>query len=117
MTHSDRFIGIAILLTSTVSEAVGQFAFKRASSRGPVTAAGPQLGPFGAIRANFRWIVFGWLSFVLDGFLWSAAHPIGSIVFVVVAILSKLFLKEQISPRRWIGIGLVLSGAAVVAFN
>ncbi len=126
MNASDRLIGIVILLLSTVSEAVGQLAFKRAADRGPVTASGPRLSTLGAIYANFRWIAFGLFTFVLDGLLWSAAlyyldvtvaHPIGSVVFVIVAVFSRLFLKEHVSPRRWLGIGLVLGGAAIVAFN
>jgi undecaprenyl phosphate-alpha-L-ara4N flippase subunit ArnE len=129
MSSSDRLIGVGVILISTCSEAVGQLAFKRAANHQPsqtAAATGEPLGPFAAAWANLRWIVFGWFSFVLDGLLWSAAlyylditvaHPIGSIVFVVVAIFSKIFLHEQVSRRRWIGIGLILFGAAVVAVN
>jgi drug/metabolite transporter (DMT)-like permease len=122
----DRLIGVLILFASVVSEALGQFAFKRGASRGPVTASGPAIGPFAAIWKNFRWIVLGFGGFIIDGLLWSAtlfylditvAHPLGSIVFVVVALFSRCFLKEHISPRRWIGIGCILTGAAIVAFN
>ena len=125
-TSSDRLIGVTILLCSVISEALGQFAFKRGADRGSVIAGGSMVGPFAAIWRNFRWIVLGFGGFILDGLLWSAtlfylditvAHPLGSIVFVVVALFSKFFLKEHISPRRWLGIGCILTGAAVVAFN
>jgi drug/metabolite transporter (DMT)-like permease len=126
MTPSDRLIGVAVILASTASEAVGQLAFKRAANHQPGHAGTVPLGPFAAAWANRRWIFFGWFSFILDGLLWSTAlyylditvaHPIGSIVFVVVAIFSKLFLREHISPRRWTGIALILCGAAIVAMN
>ena len=115
-----------ILFASVISEALGQFAFKRGASRGPVTGDGPSIGPFAAIWKNFRWILLGFAGFIVDGLLWSAtlfylditvAHPLGSIVFVVVALFSLFFLREHLSPRRWIGIGCILIGATVVAFN
>jgi drug/metabolite transporter (DMT)-like permease len=124
MTSTDRLIGITIIVASTCSEAVGQLAFKRAANRQPANSA--PLGPFAAAWANLPWVMFGLSSFVIDGLLWSAAlyylditvaHPIGSIVFVVVAIFSKLFLREKISPRRWAGICFILIGGAIVAMN
>jgi len=126
MTSSDRLIGVVAILLSTCSEALGQLAFKRAANRQPAGATGVPLGPFASAWGNLRWIFFGWFSFILDGLLWSTAlyyldvtvaHPIGSIVFVVVAIFSKLVLHEHVSPRRWIGICFILGGAAVVAMN
>ena len=54
---SDRLIGVLILFASVISEALGQFAFKRGASRGPVTGDGPSIGPFAAIWKNFRWIL------------------------------------------------------------
>ena len=123
MTGSDRLIGVGILLASVVSEALGQFAFKRGANRGPVTADGPALSPFAAIWKNSRWILLGFGGFMIDGLLWSAtlfylditvAHPLGSVVFVVVALFSRFFLGEKLPPRRWIGIGCILIGAALV---
>ena len=46
-----------------------------------------------------------------------SAHPIGGLTFVVVAVASRFVLGEKISPRRWAGIGLILAGSALVAFN
>jgi drug/metabolite transporter (DMT)-like permease len=130
MTGADRIIGVVFVLVSSASEAVGQLAFKRAASQRPagqvnMSIVAP-LGPFTSALHNLRWVLLGWISFVIDGLLWSAAlyymdvsvaHPIGSIVFVVVAIFSKLFLHEHVSPRRWIGICFILAGAAIVVVN
>jgi drug/metabolite transporter (DMT)-like permease len=120
---SDRLIGVAVIVLSTCCEAVGQLAFKRSTA---ATAAAPARGPFASALANFHWILFGWFSFILDGLLWSAAlyylditvaHPIGSVVFVVVAVFSKVYLHEKVSARRWVGISCILGGAAIVAVN
>ncbi len=124
MTSSDRLIGVGIILLSACCEAAGQFAFKRAATKQPAT--GSTLGVFATAWSNFRIILIGWFSFILDGLLWSAAlyylditvaHPIGSVVFVMVAVFSKLFLRENLSPRRWIGISFILCGAVIVAMN
>jgi drug/metabolite transporter (DMT)-like permease len=126
MTSSDRLIGVGIILVSAFCEAAGQFAFKRAATKQTVATTGSPLSVFATALSNFRLVLLGWFSFILDGLLWSAAlyylditvaHPIGSIVFVVVAVLSKLFLHENLSPRRWIGISFILCGAAIVAMN
>ena len=122
MTHTDRVIGICIILGSTCFEAGGQFAFKRAAD----FVAPPEMSFFWRWFCKLRWIAAGWLSFIVEGLLWSAAlyyldlsvaHPIGSLVFVVVAILSRVFLKEKVSARRWFGISLILAGTILVATN
>lgn len=121
MIHSARIIGVLLILCSTVFEAVGQFAFKRAADTRPAGS-----GPITAALVNYRWVLFGWLGFIVEGLFWSGAlyfldisvaHPIGSIVFVVVAVLARIFLHEQVSPRRWMGIFLILAGTVLVAFN
>jgi drug/metabolite transporter (DMT)-like permease len=122
MTPTGRIFGILAILVSTCFEAIGQFAFKRAADNRPAGS----IGPFAAIFGNLHWVLFGWLSFILEGLMWSTAlyfldltvaHPIGSLVFVVVAVLSRIFLHEKVSPRRWMGIGLILTGTVLVAFN
>ena len=122
MTPAGRLIGVSAILASTLFEAIGQFAFKRAAS---VPQAGP-LNPIAAIIRNWRWILFGYGGFIADGVLWSVAlyfldisvaHPIGSLVFVVVALLSRFVLHEYLPPRRWAGIGLILLGSVLVALT
>jgi multidrug transporter EmrE-like cation transporter len=121
MTGGHRIIGVVTILCSTCFEAAGQFAFKHAADTRPAGA-----GPIGAALSNYRWVLLGWISFIIEGLFWSAAlyfldvtvaHPIGGIVFVVVAVLSRIFLQERISPRRWLGITLILAGTVLVAFN
>ncbi len=122
MNLPGRMIGVIIILFSTCFEALGQFAFKRAADRRPAGVT----GPIGTVLANVHWIFLGWLAFIVEGLFWSAAlyfldvsvaHPIGSVVFVVVTILARIFLGEKVSARRWMGICFILGGTVLVAFN
>jgi uncharacterized membrane protein len=40
--------------------------------------------------------------------------PVTSIGYVLVAIVGKVMLNEQITPQRWAGILLIMGGAALV---
>ena len=124
MTGHDRVVGVGVILVSTVAESLGQLSFKRAADRRPLTAAGVPAGPIVAAFVNWRWLLLGYVGFVADGLLWSAAlkrldvtvaHPIGSLVFVVTLIASRLILGERVSRRRWAGVGLIVAGSALVA--
>ncbi len=70
------------------------------------------------------WIGAGIVLFVLQAFIYtgalqfvevSTAFPIGSIAFVIVAILSRQFLQEPVTRSRWIGIGLIVVGVTLLA--
>ena len=41
--------------------------------------------------------------------------PVTSIGYVLVAILGRVFLREQISIHRWAGIALIVCGVALVS--
>lgn len=45
----------------------------------------------------------------------SVAFPLSNVVHVLVPLGSWLIIGEQISGRRWLGIGLVVVGLVVVA--
>jgi drug/metabolite transporter (DMT)-like permease len=40
----------------------------------------------------------------------SLLSPLGSLVFVLTAILALVFLGEKISAMRWMGIGVIIIG-------
>jgi drug/metabolite transporter (DMT)-like permease len=40
----------------------------------------------------------------------SMLSPLGSLVFVMTALLALVFLGEKISPLRWMGIGVIVVG-------
>jgi drug/metabolite transporter (DMT)-like permease len=76
------------------------------------------------IRAMTTWkIVVGTFMLALFFFLWlavlswedlSVALPMQALNYVLVAVLAKYLLNEQISPLRWAGIFLVCVGVIMI---
>lgn len=65
-------------------------------------------------------IVFTILSFVawiraVQVVSLSVAFPLSNIIHVFIPLSCWLILDEAISPRRWLGIALVIAGLAVIA--
>ena len=77
-----------------------------------------------AFRAMTEWkIVVGTAMLALFFFLWLAvlswedltvALPMQALNYVLVALLAKYLLHEQISPLRWAGIALVCIGVVMI---
>lgn len=77
-----------------------------------------------ALRAMTEWkIVVGTAMLALFFFLWlavlswedlSVALPLQALNYVLVALLAKYVLHEQISPLRWAGIALVCVGVMLI---
>ena len=77
-------------------------------------------------RRKALWVGAGVALFVLQALAYtgalqfvevSTAFPIGSIGFVIVAILSRRMLGEPVTAMRWIGIVLIISGVSLLATN
>ena len=43
--------------------------------------------------------------------------PVTSVGYVVVALIGKLLLSEEITPQRWAGIVLIMAGVALVSIG
>ncbi|MDK9716987.1 MAG: EamA family transporter [Trichlorobacter sp.] len=77
-----------------------------------------------ALRAMTEWkIVLGTAMLALFFFLWlavlswedlSVALPMQALNYVLVAILAKYLLHEEVSPLRWGGIALVCVGVMLI---
>lgn len=77
-----------------------------------------------AFRAMTEWkIVVGTAMLALFFFLWlavlswedlSVALPMQALNYVLVAVLAKYLLHEQVSPLRWGGIALVCVGVMLI---
>lgn len=77
-----------------------------------------------AFRAMTEWkIVVGTAMLALFFFLWlavlswedlSVALPLQALNYVLVALLAKYLLHEQVSPLRWAGIALVCAGVMLI---
>jgi len=82
-------------------------------------------GPLGYITVLFRpWVTMGvmllilWLLSRMALLSWadlSYVLPVTSIGYVLVALVSRVFLQEQITAQRWAGIILIMAGVALVS--
>ncbi len=63
-------------------------------------------------------LLIGWLLSRMALLSWadlSYVLPVTSIGYVLVAIVGKVMLNEQITARRWSGIVLIMAGVALVS--
>jgi drug/metabolite transporter (DMT)-like permease len=44
----------------------------------------------------------------------STAFPLTSLSFVMVTLLSRWLLGEEVAPLRWVGVGLILVGTSLI---
>lgn len=82
-------------------------------------------GPLEYITVLFRpWVAAGvallivWMLSRMMLLSWadlSYVLPVTSIGYVLVAIVGRVFLNEQISAKRWAGIALIMGGVALVS--
>jgi drug/metabolite transporter (DMT)-like permease len=87
-------------------------------------AQGTVMDWLGLTGLGSLWVWGGIASLILSFLCWiyvlkhlplSVAFPLTNVVHVTIPISCWLFLGEEISPRRWIGIAVVLLGLALVA--
>jgi drug/metabolite transporter (DMT)-like permease len=102
-------IGVLLVIACGIIEGVAQVFFKKSA-----------LAP---ARRRF-WIGAGVALFIFQALIYtgalrfvevSTAFPIGSISFVIIAILSQKFLGEPVTRARWIGVGLIIVGVTLLA--
>lgn len=116
-------IGVALVVVAAlVVESVAQVCLKLgASNHGqpPYPAWVGRLGTRG-------WIALGVGAYVVEVGLYTAglhfldvslAFPLGSLCFVGVTVLSRWFLGEAVSQIRWLGVGLIIAGSALVTWQ
>ena len=83
------------------------------------------LSPLPYIAALFNpWVALGvsllivWLLSQMTLLSWadlSYVLPVTAIGYVLVALVGRFFLHEQITPGRWIGIALITTGVTLVS--
>jgi drug/metabolite transporter (DMT)-like permease len=110
-----------VLAVVTLASAFGDTALAVGMKRlGPVPISHPD-----ALLAALRtpWVVAGillllvWIACYMTALSWADLTfvlPATSLGYVAVALLSKLWLHEQISPWRWLGIALITAGVGFV---
>ena len=102
-------IGVLLVIACSIIEGVAQVLFKKSAMVDKRKAA---------------WVCAGVALFVVQALVYtgalqfvevSTAFPIGSIGFVIVAILSQRMLNEPVTGERWVGIGLIVAGVGLLA--
>jgi drug/metabolite transporter (DMT)-like permease len=105
---SATLAGILLVILSSVIEGIAQVCLKR-------SAVVPAI--------KFRWITLGVVLFIFEALFYtgalqrldiSTAYPLGALSFVSVTLFSRWLLNETVDPRRWIGLALIVCGAALV---
>ncbi len=108
--------GLVLILAAVLVESFAQLFLKLAAR---TRAAAPP----STSHPGLPWVGLGVLAYGIEIALYTAAlrfldvsvaFPLGSLCFVGVALLSRLFLGETVSRGRWLGIGFILAGAALV---
>lgn len=105
-----------------------------------MSAAGGLFLKIGAIQIQydqglieiFRQVVFNWkiitgvLMYFIPVLIWifllkkvelSFLQPLFSMVYVITPALAIIFLNENVTTVRWMGIGVILIGVIIVARN
>jgi drug/metabolite transporter (DMT)-like permease len=71
-----------------------------------------------------KFIVGGFALYLISTIFWFVAlskmdisllSPLGSMIFVMVAILAMVFLGEKVTPLRWTGIFVTIVGVVLLA--
>jgi multidrug transporter EmrE-like cation transporter len=126
MVDNHLIVGVAILIVAMAVESFAQMCLKIGADGGPAVLAAPYAARAQNISLLCRpltWKALGVLLYGLEIFLWtsvlhllpvSVAFPMGSLCFVGVAILSKIFLGEQVGRVRWSGVLCIILGTVLM---
>lgn len=65
----------------------------------------------------FEAVFFACLLYLMSqkdiSFIW----PLTSLSFVVTTLAAVLYLKEHVTPARWVGVSLIMLGAGIITWN
>jgi drug/metabolite transporter (DMT)-like permease len=101
-------IGTMLVLLSTLVDGFGQTLLKKS---------------WLDLRRRALWIALGVIFLILDvvfytGALWflpvSTAFPISGLSFVTAVLFSSWLLAERVTPKRWMGVVLIVVGAGLI---
>ena len=119
---------LLLLIASDILETAVHFFFKKStlgSSRGQVTDLTTAVAFLKIVFSSpFLWaglltvmVVFIAWSMVLSKIDLSVAVPVASFSYILVPVVSIIFLHEQITTLRWLGVFFVLAGVILVSLS
>lgn len=101
-------VGIVLVVLSSLIEGIGEVFFKKSRLQR---------------HRQVYWVGLGISVFVVQMAVYTAAlrflavgaaFAIASLAFAFVALLSKWFLGEQVTPIKWLGIALITLGTSLI---
>jgi len=119
---------LLLLISTDILETVAQFCFKKSALSG----SGIEIKSFSTLALFFKlnfFSLFLWSAFVAVFILfiiWSSvlskidlsiAVPIASFSYILVPLVSIVFLKEKVTWLRWGGIFFIILGVISVSFS
>ena len=103
-----------LLIFSISSTIAGQICFKRAMSDTAQSVLVRRVSWIGIGLVGATIGFFFWLA-ILPHFPLSYIYPIEAIDRIMMAAAASLFLREKLTPRLLLGIGVITVGAALVS--
>ena len=113
-------VTLLLLLGSVACDVTGQVCFKLGVGH---TGTGPDARSLVYKVFHSPWIASGVAVYALEFVLWfaalsrtelSIAFPFTALGYVGVVLASRLVLGEHVSMRRWLGVGTIVVGVALV---
>ena len=101
-------IGIMLVVLSSLIEGFGEIFLKKSRMQR---------------HRQVYWVALGVAVFIVQIFVYTAAlqhlavgaaFAIASLGFVFVALLSKWFLREEVTPIKWLGIAFIMLGTSLI---
>ncbi|MDA8273216.1 MAG: SMR family transporter [Deltaproteobacteria bacterium] len=118
LTNPYIFMGLAVIFTSVgqILQKIGSGMVKKEHLTIGIRSILVFFNPFifGALIMLFFATIFYLLA--LSKLPLSIAYPMLSSGYVLVVLLSKIFLKEGVSLKRWLGVFIIMIGIFVI-FN
>jgi len=105
-----------LLMASTSSSVAGQVCFKRAMSDLVPEKPGNRTFWIGAGLIGATAGFFFWLA-ILPHFPLSYIYPIEAVDRIMLALAASLFLRERLTPRLLLGIGVITGGTMLVSIT
>ena len=104
-------LGILLVILSSLIEGFGEIFLKKSRLQR---------------QQQIFWIALGVAVFIVQIAVYTAAlrflavgaaFALASLSFVSIALLSKWLLREQVTPIKWLGIGLIMVGTSLIGAN
>jgi undecaprenyl phosphate-alpha-L-ara4N flippase subunit ArnE len=114
------YVVVLLLAITSGLDVAGQLCFKIGLDRPAAAAAGGRLW---RRVVTSPWVWAGFLAYAAELAAWlallsraplSLAFPLASLSYCGVLLASRFVLGEAVSRRRWLGVGLITVGVAIV---